>query len=53
VAEIILARVAPGVSLFDLPSDKLAEYFFSPMGLAMIAIGVLAAFKTGSGISGR
>jgi hypothetical protein len=51
VLEIILARKGSHVSLFDLDPAKLGYYFFSPIGLIIIVVGVGAAFRTANGSS--
>ena len=51
VLEIVIARVNPGLSMFDIDSDKLAAYFLNPIGLVIIVIGVAAAYRTASGSS--
>jgi hypothetical protein len=49
--EVILAQRGYSVGLvFHVPYKVLADYFFTPTGIAIIIIGILAALKTGAGI---
>ena len=47
--DAILARHQSRVSIFDLNAATLAYYFFNPMSLIIIAIGMAAAFRTANG----
>jgi hypothetical protein len=49
VVFIIISRA--GLSFSDLDGSKVGFYFFNPIGLIIIAIGVGIAFKTASGTS--
>jgi DNA-directed RNA polymerase subunit RPC12/RpoP len=50
VIEAILARNPDSHgSIFNLDAAALAYYFFSPIGLIIIAIGMAAAFRTANG----
>jgi hypothetical protein len=49
VIEAILTRSNLHISVFDLKGDVLAGYFFSPLSLIIIAIGMAAAFRTANG----
>ncbi len=49
VLELVIADKNPNVSIFNLNSAKLAYYFFSPIGLIIIAVGLGAAFRTANG----
>jgi hypothetical protein len=49
VVQVILASHGIHKSVFDLNSAALAMYFFSPMSLIIIAIGMGAAFRTANG----
>ncbi|MDB5292503.1 MAG: hypothetical protein JWL69_3744 [Phycisphaerales bacterium] len=48
VIEVVIARHSQ-VSIFDLNSAALALYFFSPITLIIIVIGMAAAFRTANG----
>lgn len=50
VLQILLASMG-GRSISDIDSSKLAMYFFSPIGLIIICIGVGAAYRTANGSS--
>jgi hypothetical protein len=49
VIEAILARSNLNVSVFNLNGAVLAGYFFNPLSLIIIAIGMAAAFRTANG----
>jgi hypothetical protein len=49
VLELILSR--DGKSISDIDGSRLGLYFFSPIGLIIIAVGVGAAFRTANGSS--
>jgi DNA-directed RNA polymerase subunit RPC12/RpoP len=42
-------QINPNMSMFDLPSSILTPYFVSPMGLIIIAVGLIFAYRTASG----
>jgi hypothetical protein len=45
VIELYLRQHMPGVSIADVDSSRLAAIVFEPIGLVMMVIGVLAAFR--------
>ena len=47
--EMVLARMHPPRTIDTLSSAKLGYYFFSPIGLIIIAVGMAAAFRTANG----
>jgi hypothetical protein len=49
VLELVLARVGSHRSIVDLNQARLAFYFFSPLGLIIMAVGVAAAYRTANG----
>lgn len=49
VLEMYLARMHPPRTIDTYDSVKLGYYFFSPIGLVIIAVGVAAAFRTANG----
>lgn len=49
VLELILARAHPARTLASIDSAKLGWYFFSPIGLIIMLIGMGAAFRTANG----
>ena len=49
VLELVLARAGVVRPITELDSTRLAAYFFNPMGLLIIAVGVAAAYRTGKG----
>jgi hypothetical protein len=49
VLETIIMRAGKNVSIFDLDSARLGYYFFNPIGLIIIAVGIGAAFRTANG----
>jgi hypothetical protein len=49
VIELLLNRQGFGRSIFDLNSAKLGYYFFNPIGLVIMAVGMAAAFRTANG----
>ena len=49
VIELVLSRHNIHKSVMDLDSAKLAYYFFSPIGLIIIAVGMAAAYRTANG----
>lgn len=49
VLEMVLARMHPPRTIESYSSAKLGYYFFSPIGLIIIAVGVAAAFRTANG----
>ncbi len=49
VIEVILMRAGSHKSIFDLSGPALGYYFFSPIGLIIIVIGMGAAFRTANG----
>ena len=49
VLEMILSRAHSHRSIADLDPAKLGYYFFSPIGLIIIVIGMAAAFRTANG----
>jgi hypothetical protein len=52
VIYLVLQKMGIHRSMWDLNGAVLGLYFFNPMGLIIIAIGVGAAFRTASGTSG-
>jgi hypothetical protein len=51
VLEVTMAHLGINQSIFDLNGSKLGYYFFSPIGMLIIAIGVGAAYRTANGSS--
>jgi hypothetical protein len=51
VLEIVLSRLNRDTSIFNLDGSKLGYYFFNPIGLIIIAIGLGAAYRTANGSS--
>jgi len=49
VLEIVLNQ--EGKSISDIESARLGYYFFSPIGLIIIAVGIGAAYRCASGTS--
>jgi hypothetical protein len=49
VLRLLLDEKAPDKSIFNLDPAKLAYYFFNPIGLIIIAVGLLAAYRTANG----
>jgi hypothetical protein len=52
VLEMLLSRTASHRSIANLDPAKLGYYFFSPIGLIIIVIGMAAAFRTGMSCGG-
>ncbi len=53
VLEALIAREGKHVSIFDLNGSKLGYYFFNPIGLIIIAVGIGAAYRTANGSSSK
>ena len=49
VIEMLLTHQGFNRSIFDLNGAKLGYYFFSPIGLIIIAVGMGAAYRAGNG----
>ena len=49
VLEIIIARSGKNISIFNLNPAKLGYYFFSPIGVIIILVGVAFAYRTANG----
>lgn len=49
VLEMVLARMHPPRTIETLSSAKLGYYFFSPIGLIIVVVGMAAAFRTANG----
>lgn len=49
VLQLILARAHRGRTLASIDSAKLGWYFFSPIGLIIMLVGMGAAFRTANG----
>jgi hypothetical protein len=53
VLEAIIAHEGKHVSIFDLDRAKMGYYFFNPIGLIIIAVGIGAAYRTANGSSSK
>jgi len=51
VLQIVLVKDGINVSIFRAPPEALAAYFFNPLGIGIILVGVAAAFRCASGTS--
>lgn len=51
VLQIVMAKIGFHGSVWDLNSAKVGMYFFSPMGLIIMCVGIAAAYRTASGTS--
>jgi hypothetical protein len=49
VLEVLITRINPRASLLNLRSDHVIHYLFTPMGIVIILIGMIAAYRTGAG----